>query len=110
VNEPTHIVVITTCPNEAEAARLSSELIERHLAACVQLSQIKSTYRWQGVVETTDEVRLMIKSKASDYSEIESLIKSTHSYDNPEVIAIPIVDGSQMYLGWIDQETKRTTA
>jgi periplasmic divalent cation tolerance protein len=102
-----YIIVITTCPTEAEAGRLAGLLMEKRLAACVQASAIKSTYRWLGSIETADEVRLMIKATAADYSEIEALIKLAVSYQNPEIIAIPIVAGSQIYFDWMDQETSR---
>jgi len=85
--------------------RLASELVDKRLAACVQASDIKSTYRWKGVVEREKEVRLLIKARHANYKDIEALIKSTLSYQNPEVLAIPIAEGSQLYLDWIDDET-----
>ncbi len=75
------------------------------MAACVQGNRIQSTYRWQGVVETAEESRLLIKAKASDYPKLESFIKSASSYSNPEIIAVPILQGSRMYLDWIDGQT-----
>ena len=104
---PKYAVVMTTCPNDGEATRLAAALLERKLAACVQANDIVSTYRWQGVVETGKEVRLLIKAKYADYAAIEALVKSTLSYENPEVLAIPVVAGSRMYLDWIDTETQR---
>jgi uncharacterized protein involved in tolerance to divalent cations len=101
-----HVVVITTCPDEEQASRLAGELVERQLAACVQASAITSTYRWQGVIETSREVRLMIKAKSADYDAIQACIVELHSYQNPEVIALPIVAGSQLYLDWIEAETR----
>jgi uncharacterized protein involved in tolerance to divalent cations len=101
-----HVVVITTRPDEEQASRLAGELVERQLAACVQASAITSTYRWQGVIETSREVRLMIKAKSADYDAIQACIVELHSYQNPEVIALPIVAGSQLYLDWIEAETR----
>jgi len=100
-------IVITTCPNEEEATRLAAALVEKKLAACVQASNITSTYRWKGVVETGREVRLLIKAKLADYDAIEASIKSMLSYENPEVLAIPVMAGSPVYLDWIDTETQR---
>ncbi len=104
---PSHeyIMVLTTCPTDDEATRLASQLIEQRLAACVQTNRIQSTYRWQGVVETAEESRLLIKAKAADYPKLECFIQSASSYSNPEIIAVPIIQGSPMYLGWIDEQT-----
>ena len=106
-SEPSeYTIVITTCPNDEQATRLAAALLEKKLAACVQTSNIISTYRWKGGVETEKEVRLMIKAKRSDYDAIEAFIKSTHSYETPEVLALPVIAGSQSYLDWIDGETR----
>jgi periplasmic divalent cation tolerance protein len=102
-----HLIVITTCPTDTEAELLAGTLIDKRLAACVQMSRINSIYRWNGKVESAPEVSLLIKAKSSDYGEIEALIKSIHSYDNPEVVAIPVIAGSPLYLNWIDEETAR---
>ncbi len=99
------IVVMTTCPNSEEAKRVSSALMEARLAACIQSSQIESTYRWQGGIETENEVRLLLKSRADLFDKIVSVIKSESSYDNPEIISIPILQGTSEYLDWIVEET-----
>ena len=103
---PNHLVVITTCPDDELANRIATVLVERKLAACVQASAITSTYRWQGAIETAREVRLMIKAKSADYDAIQACIMELHSYQNPEVIALPLVAGSQLYLDWIEAETR----
>ncbi len=102
-----YIIVITTCANDDEAKQLTKELIEKRFAACVQANPIHSTYRWQGVIESAKEVRLLIKARAADYGEIETLIKKTHSYENPEILALPVIAGSAAYLNWVEQETQR---
>ncbi len=102
-----YIVIITTCPNQEEATSLATELVSRRLAACVQSSEIVSTYRWKETVERQPEIRLLIKARSASYGDIERLIQSTSSYENAEVIAIPIVSGSTAYFGWIDDETAR---
>jgi len=98
-----YLVVMTTCAGDEEATRLAQALVEKKLAACVQASSITSTYRWHGAVETAREVRLLIKARAVDYEAIAALIGALHSYENPEVLAIPVVAGAQPYLDWIDQ-------
>jgi periplasmic divalent cation tolerance protein len=100
-------MIITTCPNAEQATKLAEMLIKQQLAACVQASDITSTYRWQGVVETAKEVRLMIKAKRADYEAIEAFVRVTHPYENPEILALPVVAGSRAYLEWIDMETRR---
>lgn len=102
-----YVIVMTTCASDEQAARMAAALVEKKLAACVQASHITSTYRWQGVVETAPEVRLLIKAKAADYEAIAALIAALHSYENPEVLAIPVTAGAQLYLDWIDAETRR---
>jgi periplasmic divalent cation tolerance protein len=98
---------MTTCASEEQARELATALLEQRLAACVQASDISSTYRWQGVVESSNEVRLMIKARRADYAAIEALILARHAYDTPQVLAIPVVAGSRGYLDWLDLETSR---
>jgi periplasmic divalent cation tolerance protein len=101
------MVVMTTCTSQEEASRLAAALVEKKLAACVQASGITSTYRWKDALETSKEVRLTIKAKVVDYAAIEALITSLHSYEVPEVLAVPVIAGSSAYLEWIDSETTR---
>jgi periplasmic divalent cation tolerance protein len=101
-----YLIVMTTCASDEQATRLAQALVEKKLAACVQASHITSTYRWQGAIETAPEVRLLIKAKAADYDAIAALIVALHSYRNPEVLAIPVTAGTQLYLDWIDLETR----
>jgi periplasmic divalent cation tolerance protein len=102
-----YVMVITTCADDEQATQLATALVDKKLAACVQASNITSTYRWKGAVETAGEVRLLIKARYSDYRAIEALIKSTHSYETPEILAVPVITGSAAYLEWIDTETRR---
>ena len=82
-------------------------MLERRLAACVQASDINSMYRWKGDVESSNEVRLMIKARRADYAAVEALILELHSYETPEILALDVVTGSRGYLSWIDAETTR---
>ncbi len=101
-----YLIVMTTCASDEQATRIAAALVEQRLAACVQSSRITSTYRWQGAVETAPEVRLLIKTKAAHYEAVAALIAALHSYENPEVLAIPVIAGAQLYLDWIDAETR----
>ncbi len=98
------IQVQTTAGSEEEAERIASALIERRLAACVQVvGPISSRYRWQGEVETAREWICVAKTSAARYAEVETAIRELHSYDEPEIVATPIVAGSKGYLDWISQ-------
>lgn len=96
------LLVITTTENQADGERLAMLLVERELAACVQVvPQITSVYRWQGSVEQTNETLLFIKSTRAIYQHLEETIKQNHSYQTPEIIALPIESGSAEYLTWL---------
>lgn len=97
-----YVQVLTTTRSEEEAERISTALVERRLAACVQvLGPIASRYRWQGKVETAQEWMCVAKTEASRYAELEAAIRELHSYDEPEIVATPIVAGSKGYLDWM---------
>lgn len=102
---PDFIQITTTTDSEAAAQEIAAHLVEQRLAACVQvLGPIRSTYRWEGKVETSAEWLCVIKSRAALYSEIEQAIRERHSYDVPEIIAIPILAGSDSYLTWLAEQ------
>ncbi|HEU5460196.1 MAG TPA: divalent-cation tolerance protein CutA [Pyrinomonadaceae bacterium] len=98
------IVVFMTAANGEEAARLADMLVGANLAACVQiLPGIESVYRWQGKVERQSEVLLLAKTKNSKFDELEREVRALHSYDTPEIIAVPVTAGSAPYLAWLMQ-------
>jgi periplasmic divalent cation tolerance protein len=99
-------VVITTCGDEASAGLIATRLVEEHLAACVQMLQIASVYRWEGAVQRANEWLLLCKIRASDYAAVEAAIRAAHTYSNPEIIEIGIEKGAQAYLDWIASVTK----
>lgn len=100
------IIVFMTAGNGEEAARLADMLVGAHLAACVQiLPEMESVYRWQGKIERAPEVLLLAKTTISKFEELEREVRALHSYDTPEIIAIPIVAGSAPYLKWLRQTT-----
>jgi periplasmic divalent cation tolerance protein len=99
---PEYLQVLTTTGSEEEAERISAALVERRLAACVQvLGPVTSRYRWQGKVEQAQEWMCVAKTRASMFPSVEAAIRELHSYDEPEILATPIVAGSAGYLSWL---------
>lgn len=100
------IVVLTNAPDRAVARRIADALIERRLAACVNLlADCTSVYRWQGAVETATEVPLLIKTRAAIFGDVERAIRELHPYELPEIIALPVAEGSAAFLEWIGAQT-----
>lgn len=99
------IQVSTTVASQAEAERLARALVERRLAACVQISgPINSIYHWQGKIEVSAEWRCEVKTLRSVYPAVESAIRALHSYDVPEILAVPLAAVSADYLAWLQNE------
>ena len=100
------LIVITNAPDRDAALKIARALIERKLAACVNiLAECTSVYRWRGRLETAAEVPLLIKTRAAIYAEVEAAIKSLHPYELPEIVAVPIERGLPAYLEWVGAET-----
>jgi periplasmic divalent cation tolerance protein len=100
------IVVFMTAANGEEATRLADMLVGAHLAACVQiLPEMESVYRWQGKIERQSEILLLAKTTRAKFAELELEVRALHSYDTPEIIAVPVVDGSTPYLDWLSKAT-----
>ena len=96
------IVVFMTAANGEEATRLAEMLVGAHLAACVQiLPEMESVYRWQGKIERQSEVLLIAKTTRDKFDDLEREVRALHSYDTPEIVAVPIVAGSAPYLEWL---------
>jgi periplasmic divalent cation tolerance protein len=99
------IVVLSTCASPEEAERIARGLLEKRLAACVNvLAGVRSLYRWKGAVEDDPEVLLVIKSNRALFAQLRVELEKLHSYEVPEILALPVVDGSESYLGWMDRE------
>jgi len=99
-----YVQVLTTAGSEEEAGRIGSLLVEQQLAACVQVvGPIVSRYRWQGKVEEEREWQCLAKTTRAAYEDVEAAIREAHSYEEPEIIATPIVAGSAGYLAWIEE-------
>src|SRR5258708_2393073 len=95
-------IVLTTAGSQEEARKIANALIERRLAACVNIvPQIESIYRWQGKVENATEWLLVIKTRASVFAQVRDAIRELHSYELPECLVLEITDGSTDYLSWI---------
>jgi periplasmic divalent cation tolerance protein len=95
-------IVLTTTGSREEAGRIAQALVERRLAACVNLvGPVTSVYRWQEKVEQAEEFLLLIKTTAECFSEVREAIQELHSYELPECVALPIEAGSAEYLDWI---------
>ncbi|HKB50602.1 MAG TPA: divalent-cation tolerance protein CutA [Solirubrobacterales bacterium] len=102
-----YLQVTTTVDSEEEAERISAALVERRLAACAQvIGPVASRYRWQGKIEQAQEWMCLAKTEASLYPDVEAAIRELHSYDEPEIVATPIVAGSKGYLDWIDRSVR----
>jgi periplasmic divalent cation tolerance protein len=100
-------VVLTTCASEDEARKIAHALVDRQLAACVNIvPQVESVYRWQDKLESAREWLLLIKTTAEQFPAVRDAIRELHSYDLPECIAITIDDGSPGYLQWITDSVK----
>lgn len=100
------LLVITNCPDEASANAIALAVVEARLAACVNiLPRVQSVYRWQGAVESTSEIPLLIKTTAANYPALEKTIAGLHPYTVPEIIALPIAQGLPAYLNWVAAET-----
>jgi periplasmic divalent cation tolerance protein len=106
VSESDIIVVLTNMPDRAAALTLAQTLVERRLAACVNvLGQADSVYRWQGEIERAQEVPVLIKTRRGLYPELQAAITAAHPYELPEIIAVPVVLGFSAYIDWVTAET-----
>jgi periplasmic divalent cation tolerance protein len=100
------LVVLTNLPDREAALKLARALVERRLAACVNvLSDCTSVYRWKGAVEEAQEVPVMIKARGARYEELEAAIRRLHPYELPEIVAVPVVRGFSDYHDWVAEET-----
>ena len=100
------IIILVTTSSEEEGRKIAQALIEKRFAACVNLiKDIESIYRWKGKISDEKEILMMIKTRKKLYRSVEEEVKKLHSYEVPEIIALPISSGSKDYLYWMDSET-----
>lgn len=103
------IVVLVTCGSAREARRIAKAVVEQKLAACVNIldARLQSIYRWKGKVESAREFLLVMKTSRRRMAALQKKIEQLHSYDLPEIIALPIVAGSRRYLAWLADSIRR---
>ncbi len=108
MDSPGEIIVLITAPKEEEALVMAKAVVESKLAACVNLVRnIRSIYRWQGAIEDDSETLMVVKTRTSLLAALTEKVKELHSYDVPEVIALPIIGGSQEYIQWLNESTQQ---
>jgi periplasmic divalent cation tolerance protein len=104
--DTTFIVVFITVDSPVTAQKMMDKLLAERKAACVNIiPKVESHYRWQGKIESDDELLLIVKTRITLLDEIITLVKENHPYTIPEIIAMPIVGGNADYLQWIEKET-----
>jgi periplasmic divalent cation tolerance protein len=100
------LLIFTNLPDRASALGLARDLVEARCAACVNvLGGCTSVYRWQGEIETAEEVPVLIKTRSALYGAVEQAIRARHPYDVPEIIAVPVSQGLPSYLEWVETAT-----
>jgi periplasmic divalent cation tolerance protein len=101
------LVVFVTASSKEEAETIASAMVEERLAACANIvPSVTSIFRWEGKVERESEVLIILKTRRAVFSQLVDRIEELHSYEVPEIIALPIVGGSDAYLEWLKQETE----
>jgi len=102
-----YLQIFTTIDNETKAKEIAKRVVKKKLAACVQISSpVNSIYRWEGKIIEDKEWLLIFKSSKKLYDELEGEIKKAHTYDVPEILAMPVVKGNEDYLNWLKKELK----
>ncbi len=100
------LTVLVTAPNEETAGKIAHDIVGAKLAACVNIIRsVRSIYRWQGTIEDDAETVMIIKTRKGLFKDLEKRVKELHAYTVPEVIALPVVDGSAAYLDWLKEVT-----
>lgn len=101
-----HSIIMTTTNSNENLDQIIKALLDARLAACLQYYPIKSAYVWEDKIQQDDEILLLIKTKSSLFPNIEEIINKVHSYEEPEVLMLPIEKGSRGYLDWVNNVTK----
>lgn len=106
MGEGSYIIAFVTASNEAEAEAIARPIVEKGLAACVNIiPKIRSVYKWQGKLEASEEVLMVIKTVAKNFNALKEEVVRLHSYEVPEIICTQISEGSERYLNWINENT-----
>ena len=104
------ILVVTTCDKRESLQQIAEELVRLRLAACCQIDgPIQSCYRWNGQVEVSEEFRCTVKTQEQHYDDVESLIRTRHPYEQPQIYAMPVSHVEKGYLDWVRENTRRDT-
>lgn len=99
------LLILCTCSSEQEADRIGAAVVEERLCACVTvLPPVRSIYRWQGAIERASEILLLIKTTTARFDALRERILALHSYDTPEVLAVPVADAAGKYLAWLHEQ------
>lgn len=107
MKDSTYVVIFITTADDEEARLISRVLLEQRKAACISIvAGVSSLFWWQGKIDSSQESLLVVKTKASLLDEVVELVQEIHSYDNPEIIALPVLGGSKDYLEWIGKEVE----
>ncbi|TFG47255.1 MAG: divalent-cation tolerance protein CutA [Dehalococcoidia bacterium] len=102
-----HVIILITAADNEEAKLIAQVLLEQRKAACVNIvSSVSSIFRWQGVIKNETESLLIVKSSAALLNDVIETVKEVHSYETPEIIALPIIGGSADYLEWLDESVE----
>jgi len=100
------LVILVTAVNQEEARKIGKEMVNAKLAACANIiPRIQSIYRWKGKVVKAQEVLIILKSTRPRYRALEKAIKAMHTYETPEIIGLPVIEGLDQYIGWVRSET-----
>ncbi len=99
------VTILTTAGSAEEADRIAEVLLNEGLAACVQITPVRSRYVWKGAVQREDELLLLVKTRATLFEPVRARIRSLHSYETPEIVALPVSAGDPDYLAWIAGST-----
>ena len=102
-----HIIMLSTCPDLAEAKKIAKALVKKRLAACVNIVPVRSIYRWKGSMEESNEQLLIIKTSSRLFKKVGECMKRLHSYGLPEIVSIEIKQGSRLYLKWLKDSVRK---
>ncbi len=102
-----YCLVMTTCPNRVEARKIAETVVLEGLAACVQIKEVESFFRWEGKLQCEEEYLLYIKTRDSHYQALKERVVELHSYEVPEIVKLGIEAGLETYLDWIDESLSR---
>ncbi len=102
-----HTVILSTCGTRSEAEKIARDLVNRRLAACVNVMPVSSYYRWKGRINAGREYLIIAKSRSENFARLKSRVLALHTYELPELLSLKVDNGYGKYLNWIDNETRK---